>query len=275
MIAADAVQKILKKGYGQKTGNHGVLFYSGILTLASAVLFLFMVNFKISFSLNMLLYAVGIAAAHFLSVVFTHLSLVSGPLSTTSLVTSFSMVIPTAFGIIAYRERLTVAFVIGFAILVTSLFLINSKKANETVTAKWAVFVILSVVGAGLYSVIQSLYQRVINDGTEHGMLSLGFFISALLIFVVSAAKEYKEVGKCIKSAMLRAPLTGFINAGANFVVLILMQLMNLSLIYPLFYAGTIVASTVISITLYKEKLSVRQGIGLILGTLAIIFISV
>ena len=49
---------------------------------------------------------------------------------------------------------------------------------------------------------------------------------------------------------------------------------MNLSIIFPLINAGSIIATAVVAVLCYKEKLSKKQAAGLIFGLVTIVFIA-
>ncbi len=274
MISSGVVQNVLKKEYGRKTNGSGVYLFSGMLTLVSSVFFLTISGFKLQLDGEMLIYSLILSMAYFFGVIFSHLSLVSGPLSITSLVNSFAMIVPMAFGIVFYNESITLALAFGFLLLVISLFLMNEKKSEEKVTLKWLVYVGLAFIGNGMFSVVLSLCQRRFGGENDNQIMVIAMFVSAVLILGISAVKERKESKKAFCYGWHRAAATGCLNGGANLCTLLLMRTMSISLISPISSGGSVVLSGLVGIFNYKERLSVKQCIGIAFGTLAVVLLS-
>lgn len=274
MISFGVVQNILKKEYGLNNGGRGVYLFSGMLTLVSALFFLFVSGFKIEPDGEMLIYSVLLSTAYFFGVIFSHLSLVSGPLSITALVNSFAMIIPMATGIIFYGEDLTLTLIVGFSFLVTSLVLMNAKKSEERLTLKWFVYVVFAFVGNGMFSVILSLYQRMSGAREDDQLMAIAMFVSAVLILGISAVKERDEFKESFRHGWHRATATGCLNGGANLCSLMVMRIMNISLISPISSGGAVVLSSLVGVFVYKERLSVRQYVGIAFGTLSVVLMS-
>jgi multidrug transporter EmrE-like cation transporter len=69
--------------------------------------------------------------------------------------------------------------------------------------------------------------------------------------------------------------LCGAANGAVNlFVILLSTNKMNPSLMFPLISAGGIVITSLVSIFVYKEKLSLLQYIGVVMGIGAIVFMN-
>jgi multidrug transporter EmrE-like cation transporter len=71
------------------------------------------------------------------------------------------------------------------------------------------------------------------------------------------------------------ATLGGLANGGVNFLVLLLSLKMDASVMFPIISAGGILCATTLSVTVYKEKLSIVQKIGVALGVLAIVVLNI
>ena len=65
--------------------------------------------------------------------------------------------------------------------------------------------------------------------------------------------------------------LCGAANGFVNLLVMVASAQMNKSVLFPLISAGGIVLTWLISAIIYREKLSVRQNIGMLLGVLSIV----
>ena len=267
-------QDVLKKEYGRKTDGGGVYLFSGILTLVSSIFFLVVSGFKLDITAEMLIYALLLSTAYFFGVIFSHLSLLAGPLSITVLISSFAMIIPMGAGIIFYNEPLTLTLALGFAFLAISLTLINTQKSEERLSLKWLVYVTLALVGNGMFSVILSLSQRKLEEGSDNRIMAISMFISAIIILGISVLKERREIKTAFRHGWHRAVATGCLNGGTHLCSLLLMRILNISLFAPISSGGAVVLSSLVGVFVYKEKLSARQYVGIVFGTLAVILMS-
>ena len=100
--------------------------------------------------------------------------------------------------------------------------------------------------------------------------LAIVFFALAVFVFV----KERREIVPSLKSGGLLMVICGATNGLVNLLVMLASPLVNNSVFFPLISAGGIVLTWIISVTLYKEKLSIKQNIGLVLGIASIVFLN-
>ena len=91
----------------------------------------------------------------------------------------------------------------------------------------------------------------------------------------MAATTEGKKFVKDIKAGWLFWLACGLGNGVVNYLVLILSGEMPASVMFPLISAGGILATFLVSLFLYKEKLSKYQNIGLILGIISVIFLNI
>ena len=176
--------------------------------------------------------------------------------------------------IIFYGEDLTLTLIVGFSFLVTSLVLMNAKKSEERLTLKWFVYVVFAFVGNGMFSVILSLYQRMSGAREDDQLMAIAMFVSAVLILGISAVKERDEFKESFRHGWHRATATGCLNGGANLCSLMVMRIMNISLISPISSGGAVVLSSLVGVFVYKERLSIRQYVGIAFGTLSVVLMS-
>ena len=103
----------------------------------------------------------------------------------------------------------------------------------------------------------------------------LAYLISVVVLLVMAATTEGKKFAKDIKAGWLFWLACGLGNGVVNYLVLILSGEMPASVMFPLISAGGILATFLVSLFLYKEKLSKYQNIGLILGIISVIFLNI
>ena len=267
-------QNITKKIFSEKTGGNGVYTFSMLSGLAAAAFFILTAS-EFHWNAALIPYALFFASPYGTAIIFNILALRCGPLSLTALITSFSLMIPTFYGLIFLKDPVSFGLYPGLALLGVSLFLINKKGRDaKGVSLKWLVCVLLAFLGNGFCSVAQTMQQKQFA-----GQYKNEFMITALLIVVgimgvLVVLKERKNAGNYIRNGWYLSLGCGILNGMVNMFVMILTGLMNVSVMFPLVSVGGIVLTFIVSKVFYKEKLTTAQHIGFLLGIGAIVLLN-
>lgn len=274
IIIGVAGQNVLKKPYTQKKGSKGVYFFIACVS-AAAALFFVATSGGFRFDFAYVPYSVGFATSYAVSSVFTVLAVAFGSLSLTSLFTSFSLMIPTFFGLLFLRESIGVGFIPGLLLLSASLFLINKKDEEIKFSPKWIVCVLLSFVGNGMCSVVQKMQQLAQNGAYKNEFMIVALVIVTAIMLILTLTTERKDVKQFAKTGWHLSLICGLLNGMVNLFVMILSNKMSVSLMFPLISAGGLVVTYFVSRFFYKEKLSKMQLAGFICGAAAVIFLNI
>lgn len=218
-------------------------------------------------------YSIGFGICYTLSFLCFMYAIKEGSLALTSLALSYSLVIPTLFGIIFLGEPLTAFSVIGIILLLISLYLINYEKGENKITVKWIIYTLITALGNGGCLVFMKLQQ--INQSY---MYRNEFMVTGLVIVIVSSfafaiAKNRDKFKLCIKPVILLPIACGLANALGNYSSLKLSPL-PVSFVAPICSAGGILGTAAISLLIYKERFNAKQVLGITLGTLSVIALS-
>ena len=228
------------------------------------------------FDSGLIIYAILFGISYAAATLFSVMAVAQGPLSLTTLIIAYSLMLPTFYGLIFLKDPITVGFIPGLALLVISLILINKKSTDSPpITVKWIKSVVLSFLGNGMCSVFQKA-QQVKFDGAyknEFMILALIFVCIILGFFVI--LKERKEIKFFAKAGTHLALFCGIANGITNLFVMILSGLIPVSLMFPLISAGGIIVTYVVSKVFFKENLTKAQFIGFILGIASVVFLSI
>ncbi len=285
VIFGVTIQHITKKIYTKKTSG-GAYTFTAIGTLAALLFFIVTSGGDLHFTSSIIPYSIGFAATYCMSLVFTLLSIKEGPLSITTLITSYSLLIPTLFGLIAWNEPFFVLIVVGLVLLVISIFLIRfegvSKKSEnlqgelqKSLSGKWLLYVILAFIGSGGCSTVQKGQQIAFKGAYKNEFMILALAITFFAVLICALISERRDLLQNIKHGLVMASIGGIANGAVNFFVLILSLRMAASVMFPIISAGGILCSTAISIGIYKERISLPQKIGVALGILAIVVLNI
>ena len=274
IILGVSFQSIAKKAFTKKTLGKDVFFFSFLTSLAAMVFFL-VTSKGLQWNTGLILYAVLFALSYVVSTVSGVYAITYGPLSLTSLIGSYSLMIPTFYGLIFLKDPVSFGLIPGLILLVISLFLINQKNVNAPITLKWGIFIFVAFVGNGMCSVFQKM-QQVKFDGAyknEFMILSLAIVVLLLSIFVIK--KERKGIKSVTVSGWSLGLACGIANGIVNLFVMILSGIMSISLMFPMISAGGIIITYLVSRFVYKEKLTRVQFVGFVIGIASVVFLNI
>ena len=266
-------QSIVKKPYTQKTNGAGVYFFNTLLS-AAALLFFVVTSSKFSFDISFIPYSIGFAVSFAVSSVFMVLAIAYGSLSLTSLFISYSLMIPTFYGLII-GDTVSTGFIPGMLLLVISLFLTNKSDEKAKISLKWIICVFLSFFGNGMCTVVQKMQQIASNGAYKNEFMIVALAIVTVVMLIMSVLKERTEIKFFAKSGWHWAIICGALNGMVNLFVMILSGKMPVSLMFPLISAGGLIVTYIVSRFFYKEKLTKIQFIGFIFGLMAVVFLNV
>lgn len=274
IILGLAFQNIIRKLYTQKTSGKGVYFF-GFLTSLAAMLFFIIISDGFAWNAGLLVYALFFALSYAASAVAGVAAVAHGPLSITSLITSYSLMVPTFYGLIFLKDPISFGLFPGLLLLAISLFLINKKSADSTITLKWVIYVFIGFAGNGMCSVVQKMQQIAFNGAykNEFMIVSLAIVVVILGMFVIK--KERKEIKSVATAGWYTALPCGIANGMVNLFVMILSGIMPISLMFPMISAGGIVITYLFSRFIYKEKLTKTQFVGFVIGIASVIFLNI
>lgn len=274
------IQNVFKKQYNEKTGSRGGSMFCALSAVFAALVFLFAAEFPLKIEPGVVGYSVGFAVVYAIALIFSVLAIANGSLAITSLILSYSLLIPTFYGIIFLKNEITDTLVIGLVLFMISLFLINYKAEKEEgqhkVTFKWIIYVILAFVGNGMCSTVTNMQVEKYNGAMKSEFMILAYIISMIFMFVYALFTERKDITLSLKKGWLLALLCGVFNGIVNLLVILLLERKELqsSVIFPTIAAGGMILTFIVSLTLYKEKMTKAQTVGFFIGVVSVILLN-
>lgn len=282
VIAGVSLQSIFKKAFNNKI-NGGAFIFSALSSLFAGLMFFIMGIGNFNFEKGMIIYSVLFALSYASGLIFSILAITHGSLALTSLFISYSLIIPTFWGIIFLNEPIGKTLIWGILLLCISIALVNLKKSNIKNIAseektkfsfKWGLYVFLAFLGNGMCSTVQKLEQEAFNGAGKNEFMLLALGIVFVSMFLVSLRTEKEIIGPCVKSGFLLMALCGLSNGIVNLFVMILSNTMPASVMFPIISAGGIIATAIVSVFFYKEKLNIYQVAGLVLGVISVVLLN-
>ena len=270
-------QEILKKKYNQKSDS-GIYLFSAMIALFS-MLFFVITNRNWVFTPILLLPALGFGVCYAVATVCGIFAIRCGSLAKTTLVLSFSLLIPTFYGMLVLRENIGPALIPGLLLLACSLFLTNYEKeeTQQPISLRWVIFVSLAFVGNGTCTTVQKAAQVYIpaDQQNQNGymIMALGFVVVVMLLLSLCTA-ERKQMRETIRLGGLLAMPCGLMNGAVNYLVIYLNPRLDASILFPVLSGAGLIFVFLYSVLICHEKFNTRQYVGFGLGLLSVILLN-
>lgn len=245
----------------------GLLFYSNDVSIAEIT------------TSSWFFYAMGLGCLFITVFNLMAITTQRSGLSVVSVATKMSLVIPILFGLIYYKESLGLFKFIGITLALIAVYLASIKTKNGLKLRRSDFLLPLMVfLGSGIIDTgIKFLEERFVSENevpifsaTIFGTASL---IGILVIMVQLARGKFKlEVRNIIGGIVLG--ITNYFSV--YFLVHALRsELFDSSGIFTINNVAIVTLSTLIGIALFKEKLILKNWIGIILAVISIFMIAI
>ena len=266
-----SLQNIVSKEYNIKTKGKDIYLYTAVVAATAMIFFILTSGGSFEFNFHSAIYSAAFALCYLSAVVGMIKSIECGPLSVSSLINQCSLIIPTLYGVAILNEKLKIWGYIGIVLLFVSLFLVKPKNSGKAkITPKWFVWVNIGFVGNGMCSTVQKMQQLKFDGAYKNEFMIIALCICAVVMSVASllGVKEKRDV----KSIFKFAPIQGFANGVVNMLVMVLTALLPAAILFPVVLAGGITITFIVSVTVFKERLTACQLVGYMIGILSIVF---
>ena len=272
IILGVSVQDLFRKPFADKRGGKGVFFYACVSTLF-ALLF-FAAGGIGRFPLELLPYALAFGLSYAAAGVCTVWAVGCGPLSLTSLMVSYSLMLPTLYGLLFLKDPMGKGFIAGLLLLLLSLWLVSKKDDKMRISFRWVLLAFLAFLGNGGCSIFQKMQQVAFEGAYKNELMVLALGIAIPILLLVALIGERGEWKENFKAGALPAALAGVANGMVNLLVMILSGRMAVSVMFPLISAGGLLVVFFVSRFIFKENLTKRQMLGFFLGLGSIILLN-
>lgn len=273
--AVHLLEGILIKKYNEKHNKGGFVF-TAIVSLFSMLFFVITDKGGLNFSLKMLPYGIIAGIFYCTASFLTFVALGSGPFAISKLILSYGGIFSICYGIFFLKEAVNVFTVIGICLMLLSIFLNRTPKAENEKKAslKWLISITLSVVGSGMYGIIQKEQQRVFDGSVDNEFMIISLGFSAIVLFIIGFISDGKDTFYILKHGALYASCAGLSNGITNFIIIYTNALMPIMKLSPIRSGVGIIFTFIVSKLIFKEKFLKRQLIGFFIGAAALILIN-
>ena len=201
-----------------------------------------------------------------------------GPTPLTALFNSLSLIVTTVWGFGFWGETPDALVIIGLALVVISIYfcLCAGKKTDKPFSWKWLALALLSMLGNAACAIVQRTQQQHFSGA--HGSMLMAFSMAfSLAVFALAYPFLDKPDHKIVSKQSFYFPaLAGACNMLLNFcVVKLATSALAPSFIYPVISVGGLTMVTLVTLLVFKEKLSWQRWAGVAIGAVAIVLLSI
>lgn len=206
----------------------------------------------------------------FLSNTYKLFALTKGPMHLTLLFTTSSMIIPSLSGVF-FGEGFSPYKLAVIAVLLVFLYLSFEKNNSTKIGGKWFFFCLLAFLFQGAIGILQKVHQSSTYKDETAGFLFIAFICASIFSILRNKGKIDSSIKS--KKIIFICLICGACTFAMNFINLKLSGMLPSQLFFPLVNGSSIVLSSIMSVVLFKEHLTIKQTIGLIGGILSLIAI--
>lgn len=269
LLAMDfAMNKIYQKLRG--TSPKESLFFNSILGLATAIIFFAVNKFKLSFSPYSAFLAMLMSSLVMAYNIIGFRILKRGSMAIYSLfLMTGGMVLPYIWGLLFLNESFSTVRIIGLILIIGGVFI--SNFSGEKINLKQICMCLAVFVLNGLVSIISKMHQIETNyhcvSATEFIILggTFRFFIAGFLFLIFKNRNEQRSEKNNFSKSLLVVILSAVIGGTSYFLQLYGAKSLPATVLYPFVTGGSVVFSVLIGALLFKEKLSRKLIIGVVL----------
>ena len=269
-------QGIIKKQYSNRS-NKGMFTFNAILSFAAMLFFAFL-SLGDPYGWEALPYALAFGIAYATATIAEFIALSCGSLAITAMIMSYSLILPTLYGVCFWGETLGLRQYVGLAVLCVSLFLIRGQDTNDSEKKKqrlkWLLFAALAFVGNGGCTIFQHEQQLAFGNKYDNSYMVMALTFVFAVFSIIAILLERKDILPTLCKGGGFALLTGIGNGATNLLVMLILVSLPASVFFPVLSALSLVLSTLASVFLFKERLLLRQLIALLLGCVAVVLIN-
>lgn len=213
-------------------------------------------------NLRFLLLAAGYAGCTFASQALYAVASAGGSATVSAQIYSFGFVLPTAFGLVWYREPLRIPAGIAVVLMAASLMLSAPPASSGTRRSLRPAFGAMACSGA--VGILQKIFRNSADAGEASSFLLLSFLLLAVLAGICGRVPHFGRTGT------LLAVLIGCCTGVTNRLNLFLSGVLPSILFFPAVNGGCVLLTGLLSAILLRERLTHRQMLGIGVGVAAL-----
>ncbi len=199
-----------------------------------------------------------------------------GNTSVIVLIVNLSILIPIAVSVFAFKESLSVSRMIGILLTLVTFFVVVDVEKTKKHNLKWILLAMAAMFANGAIGVTQKLFGKSEWSAQGGTFVSRSYIVAAAVSMVAYLLLKRKEPvsRKLTHVIFCYAAVTGIILAVFQLFNTYAITTVNGTFLFPAYSGGCIILSTISGLLIFKERLNVRQIIGITIGAVALILMN-
>lgn len=198
-------------------------------------------------------------------------------ISVASVASKMSVIIPVCFGVLLYNESMGFAKIIGVLLALIAVYFSSKKEEGSIADYKNILLPVLVFFGAGAIDTSLKIMQNNYLPSEEIAMFSSHTFLMAFSVGIVLIGFNIlKNKMKITGKSILGGIVLGIPNYFSLYYLIKMLdsRVFESSTIFTIHNVAIVVVSTLVAIVFFKEKITMRNGIGIALALVAIFLVT-
>ncbi len=188
-----------------------------------------------------------------------------------------AVVVPISIAILFYGDNFSLTKTIGITLAIASVYLVSHKENDGQAKVKlWWLYPLVIFICSGIIDASINYAQRFLLSGNDFDAFLSTIFATAFvfgfmaLLYQLIIKKETFQI-----MAIPAGLILGTINFGTMYFIISALNanILEPSVLFPINNLSILTISTIISVVVFKEKLSAKNWIGITLSLLAILIL--
>ncbi len=199
-------------------------------------------------------------------------------LSVAAVATKMSLAIPIIFGIIIYKESTGILKMTGILIALVAVYLTSMKTGQGTsIIKKTLIFPLLVFIGSGIIDTSLKFFETHHVSKNDVPIFSATIFGFAAIVGIFTLL--YKRITGTLKISLKNIIAGIGLGVPNYFSIYFLIKAlrhenMDSSTVFTINNVAILLVSTLAGILFFKEKLNLKNWIGIVLAVLSIILVA-
>ncbi len=216
--------------------------------------------------------------------IFTYLLMTASTqrsgVTVTSLSSKLSVVLPILAGVIFLHEKLNFVASLGIVLALVALVLVvgwklpNSKREHTDNSGIVALLPVFIFFGTGTGDILMKITEQQNTAGNLGFMIAFIYFIALIFGIIIVVWDIAKGKSKWQWKSAVGGIGLGVINYFSTYCVYYAMRYFDNVVLFPIYNIGVVSLTAVTGCLLFKEKLTLKNYIGLVIAVIAVILIT-
>ena len=189
---------------------------------------------------------------------------------------SFGFLIPTLSGAIFWQEEITVCGYLGIGLIIPVLIISGMGKKssnNKSASSSYLIPLILALICSGGLGVVQKIQQKSIYQNQTNSFILIAFLFCFTVCLIFFAFMKKGE-NKLSRKNIISASSIGIFFSICNLLNTFLAGMLDSSIFFPTLNIAGILISALLGFLIYKEKITKRDLVVLLLSVTAIVLVN-